>query len=84
VDEFSLLYYVGLQNENNHVPSDFPFTTDLTRPNPGYIYHKYFSDRIVAAYDELRDKLRKWIAQSESYQKLALKEIQRINQGLNN
>jgi hypothetical protein len=83
-DEFTFLFYVGLLRENNHVASDFPFTTDFTRPNPGFAYDKHFLDRIVAADDEIRDKLRKWIAQSESYQKLALKKMEGINEGLNN
>jgi DNA-binding MarR family transcriptional regulator len=77
-DEFSFLFYVGLLRENNHVASDFPFTTELTRPNPRFAYDKYFLDSIVAADDEIRNKLNEWIKASKTYQEQALKKMDLI------
>jgi hypothetical protein len=72
-DEFSFLFYIGLLRTNNHVASDYPFTADFTRPNLGYVYHKYFLDRIVADDDQIRNKLHGWIEASKTYQEQALK-----------
>lgn len=83
-DEFSFLFYVGLLRDNNHVASDYPFTADFTRPNLGYVYHKYFLDRIVAADDQIRNKLHGWIEASKTYQEQALKRwitLPRVNNG---
>jgi DNA-binding MarR family transcriptional regulator len=83
-DEFSCLFYVGLLRENNHVASDFPFTTAFTRPNPGFVYDKYFLDRIVSVDDQIRNRLRKWLKASKTYQDKASKKLEDIYQGLNN
>jgi hypothetical protein len=78
------MFYIGLLRENNHVASWFPFTTKLTRPNPHFAYDKYFLDSIVAADDEIRNKLNEWIKASKTYQEQALKKMDHIYQGLNN
>jgi hypothetical protein len=86
-DEFSFLFYVGLLRQNNHVDSDFPFTTAFTRPNPGFVYDKYFLDRIVLADDQIRRRLRKWLKASKTYQDKASKKLEDIYQcyqGLDN
>ena len=77
-DEFSFLFYVGLLRENNHVASDFPFTTELTRPNPSFAYNKYFLYDIVAADDEIRNKLNEWIKAAKTYQEEALRKMDYI------
>jgi hypothetical protein len=77
-DEFNFLFYVGLLRENNHVASWFPFTTELTRPNPRLAYDKYFLYSIVAADDEIRNKLNEWIKAAKTYQEEALKKMDLI------
>jgi hypothetical protein len=75
-DEFSFLFYVGLLRD--HVASDFPFTTELTGPNPRYAYDKYFLYSMVGADDEIRNKLNEWIKASKTYQEEALKKMDYI------
>jgi hypothetical protein len=78
-DEFTFLFYVSMLRTNNHLASHYPLTTRfLGDQSRDFRVPKYFLDQIVVAdqTDQIRDKLRKWIAQSENYQKLALKEIE--------
>jgi hypothetical protein len=64
--------------ENNHVASWFPFTTELTRSSPRFAYDKYFLYSIVAADDEIRNKLNEWIKAAKTYQEEALKKMDYI------
>jgi hypothetical protein len=77
-DEFSFLFYVGLMRENNYKASDYPITTEFIKSNPGFRYPKHFLDRIVAADDQIRNKLNEWINESNSYQKKALDKMYNI------
>ncbi|MGC2574208.1 MAG: MarR family winged helix-turn-helix transcriptional regulator, partial [Candidatus Nitrosopolaris sp.] len=74
-DEFSFLFYVGLMRENNYKASDYPITTEFIKSNPGFLYPKHFLDRIVAADDQIRNRLNEWINESNSYQKKALDKM---------
>jgi hypothetical protein len=84
-EDSTFLFYVGLLRENNYVASDFPFTTALTRPNPGFVYDNYFLVyRIVPVDEQIHDKLIEWIKASKTYQKQASEKMDHIYQVLNN
>jgi hypothetical protein len=77
-DEFSFLFYIGLLRENNHVASDYPITTAFMQPDIGYAYPKDFLGQLVFADNQIRNKLKEWIKESKSYQKLALEKMDDI------
>ena len=56
----------------------YPLTTALIQPDIGYVYPKDLLNQIVAADDQIRNKLREWIKESESYQKPALEKMDNI------
>lgn len=49
------------------------------RAPAGFRYPKHFLDRIVAADDQIRNKLNEWINESNSYQKKALDKMYNIH-----
>ena len=73
-DKFSFLFYIGQLSENSHVASDYPITTASIQPD----IIKGFLDQIVFVDDQIRNKLREWIKESKSYQKLALEKMDDI------
>ena len=77
-DKFSFLFYICQLRENSHVASDYPITTASIQPDIGQVYAKGFLNQIVFADDQIRNKLKEWIKESKSYQKLALEKIDDI------
>jgi hypothetical protein len=77
-DKFSFLFYISQLRENRHVASDYPITTASIQPDIGHVYAKGFLDQIVFADDQIRNKLKEWIKESKSYQKLALEKMDDI------
>ena len=77
-DEFSFLFYIGLLRENNHLASRYPLTTTFMQPDIDIVYPKDLLNRIVVYDDEIRNKLKEWIKESKSYQKLTLEKIDDI------
>lgn len=77
-DEFSFLFYIGLLRENAHLASYYPLTTAFIQPDIGRLYPKDFPNQIVVADDQIRNKLKEWIKESKSYQKLALEKMDDI------
>ena len=77
-DEFSFLFYIGLLRENDHRASYYPLTTAFIQRNIGYVYPKDLLDQIVVADDQIRNKLKEWIKESKSYQKIALEKMDDI------
>ena len=77
-DKFSFLFYISQLRENSHVASDYPITTASIQPDIGQVYPNGFLNQIVFADDQIRNKLREWIKESKSYQKLALEKMDDI------
>ena len=83
-DEFSFLFFIGLLRDNNHKASDYPLTTAFITPSPSLVYPKDFLMQIIRSDVEIRKKLREWIDEATSYQKLALARMNEIHLELNN
>jgi len=83
-DEFSFLVFIGLLRDNNHKASDYPLTTAFITPSPSLVYPKDFLMQIARSDMEIRKKLREWIDEATSYQKLALARMNEIHLELNN
>lgn len=83
-DEFSFLVFIGLLRDNNHKASDYPLTTAFITPSPSLVYPKDFLMQIVRSDMEIRKKLREWIDEATSYQKLASDRMNEIHLELNN
>ena len=83
-DEFSFLVFIGLLRDNNHKASDYPLTTAFITPSPSLVYPKDFLMQIVRSDMEIRKKLREWIDEATSYQKLASGRMNEIHLELNN
>jgi hypothetical protein len=77
-DESSFLFYICQLRENSHLASDYPITTASIQPDIGQVYAKGFLNQIVFADDQIRNKLKEWIKESKSYQKLALEKMDDI------
>ncbi len=76
-DEFTLLFYVGLLRENNHIASDYPLTAGfITNPSP--VSPKDFLIQIIRSNDVIRKQLIEWIKGATSYQSLALEKMNQI------
>jgi hypothetical protein len=48
------------------------------QPDIGYAYPKDFLGQLVFADNQIRNKLKEWIKESKSYQKLALEKMDDI------
>jgi hypothetical protein len=83
-DEFSFLVFIGLLRDNDYRSSDYPPTTAFITPSPSLVYPKDFLMQIVRSDKEIRKKLREWIDEATSYQKLALARMNEIHLELNN
>jgi hypothetical protein len=83
-DEFSFLFFIGLLRDNNYRASDYPLTTAFITPSPSLVYPKDFLMQIIRSDVEIRKKLREWIDEATSYQKLALARMNEIHLELNN
>ena len=83
-DEFSFLFFIGLLRDNNHKASDYPLTTAFITPSPSLVYPKDFLMQIVRSDMEIKKKLREWIDEVTSYQKLASDRMNEIHLELNN
>jgi hypothetical protein len=77
-DKFSFSFYICQLRENSHLASDYPITTASIQPDIGQVYAKGFLNQIVFADDQIRNKLKEWIKESKSYQKLALEKMDDI------
>ncbi|MGB7638960.1 MAG: MarR family winged helix-turn-helix transcriptional regulator, partial [Nitrososphaeraceae archaeon] len=78
-DEFSFLVFIGLLRDNNHKASDYPLTTAFITPSQSLVYPKDFLMQIVRSDMEIRKKLREWIDEATSYQKLTLARMNEIH-----
>jgi DNA-binding MarR family transcriptional regulator len=83
-DEFSFLVFIGLLRDNDYRSSDYPLTTAFITPSPRLFYPKDFLMQIIRSDVEIRKKLREWIDEATSYQKLALAQMNEIHLELNN
>ena len=83
-DEFSFLFFIGLLRDNDYRSSDYPLTTAFITPSPSLVYPKDFLMQIIRSDVEIRKKLREWIDEATSYQKLALARMNEIHLELNN
>ncbi|HXX95921.1 MAG TPA: hypothetical protein VEL11_02225 [Candidatus Bathyarchaeia archaeon] len=77
-DDFSFSFYIGLLRENNHLASRYPLTTEFMRPDIGFVYPKDLLNRIAASDDQISKRLKGWIKESKSYQKLTLEKMEDI------
>jgi hypothetical protein len=83
-DEFSFLVFIALLRDNNHKASDYPLTTAFITPSPNLAYPKDFLMQTVRSDCEIRKKLKEWINEATSYQKLASDRMNEIHLELNN
>jgi hypothetical protein len=78
------LFFIGLLKDNNHKASDYPLTTAFITPSPSLVYPKDFLMQTVRSDGDIRKKLKEWIYEATSYQKLASDKLNEIHLGLNN
>ena len=64
--------------ENNHLASRYPLTAAFMQQDIGIVYPKDRLNRIAISDDEIRNKLKGWIKESKSYQKLTLEKLDDI------
>ena len=74
-EEFTMLFYIALMRENNHVASDYPLTIGFINSHPNLLYPKDILMTILSEDIEIRNKIKKWITEAIDYQKSALDKM---------